>query len=143
MRLVLSMPPLRSSRVSKACTLCRKQKTRCYPSNSDDETCLRCETLAQTCSLARIDPVPSLNHRSTTTIIDSASASREHCDLDAINERYTSPNFQYSTWPYADKSDSSGLRMSSQVWSKDWIQMLQEMRDLGLPSSLCQRSPMR
>jgi hypothetical protein len=83
------MPPLRSSRVSKACTLCRRQKTRCYPSTTDDETCLRCETLAQTCSLSG----PSSGRRQTTSI-SVAVGSNEHINSDAINDRSVIPNFQ-------------------------------------------------
>ncbi|KAL6407574.1 hypothetical protein AUP68_08593 [Ilyonectria robusta] len=45
------MPPLRSGRASKACDLCRKQKTRCYASNDANGICLRCQTLSQPCSL--------------------------------------------------------------------------------------------
>lgn len=49
------MPPIRSSsgRASKACDLCRKCKTRCYTSSSGEGSCLRCETLAQSCSLRK------------------------------------------------------------------------------------------
>ncbi|KAH7142755.1 putative C6 finger domain protein [Dactylonectria estremocensis] len=56
------MPPLRSGRASKACDLCRKQKTRCYASNDANGICLRCKTLSQPCSL-------------TFTVTDSRSAS--------------------------------------------------------------------
>ncbi|KAH6624021.1 hypothetical protein B0J18DRAFT_427082 [Chaetomium sp. MPI-SDFR-AT-0129] len=45
------MPPLRTDRASKACTTCRRQKTRCYRSESGPGTCLRCQTLKQPCSL--------------------------------------------------------------------------------------------
>ncbi|KAF2791830.1 hypothetical protein K505DRAFT_418841 [Melanomma pulvis-pyrius CBS 109.77] len=43
------MPPDRG-RASKACTACRKQKTRCYDS-SNRRACLRCERLGWSCSL--------------------------------------------------------------------------------------------
>ncbi len=45
------MPPLKTARASKACDRCRKFKTRCYASDKEDGTCLRCDTLAQPCSL--------------------------------------------------------------------------------------------
>ncbi|ODV98404.1 hypothetical protein PACTADRAFT_48173 [Pachysolen tannophilus NRRL Y-2460] len=38
-----------ATRVSKACTTCRKQKTRCFPSTSSIG-CLRCSSLGQICS---------------------------------------------------------------------------------------------
>jgi hypothetical protein len=46
------MPPVRGGRASLACESCRKQKTRCYASGNQTGGCLRCETLAQPCSLA-------------------------------------------------------------------------------------------
>ena len=45
------MPPVRPGRASKACTACRRQKTRCYDSENSRGACLRCETLKQPCSL--------------------------------------------------------------------------------------------
>ncbi|KAK0384886.1 hypothetical protein NLU13_7365 [Sarocladium strictum] len=45
------MPPLRSGRASKACLLCRRYKTRCYASETEGGSCLRCQTLAEPCSL--------------------------------------------------------------------------------------------
>ncbi|KAJ5110180.1 hypothetical protein N7532_002825 [Penicillium argentinense] len=45
------MPPLRSGRASKACDLCRKNKTRCYAKDGAGNTCLRCHTLSLPCSL--------------------------------------------------------------------------------------------
>ncbi|KAL2870883.1 Zn(II)2Cys6 transcription factor [Aspergillus lucknowensis] len=46
------MPPDRG-RASKACTSCRKQKTRCYESGISGGPCLRCERLRQSCSFAQ------------------------------------------------------------------------------------------
>ncbi|KAJ5614883.1 hypothetical protein N7528_008537 [Penicillium herquei] len=47
------MPPLRSGRASKACDLCRRNKTRCYAGTGPGNTCLRCHTLSLSCSLER------------------------------------------------------------------------------------------
>lgn len=44
------MPPDRG-RASKACTACRKQKTRCYESGAARGSCLRCQRLELSCSL--------------------------------------------------------------------------------------------
>ena len=44
------MPPDRG-RASRACTACRKIKTRCYESDVTGRPCLRCERLGQACSL--------------------------------------------------------------------------------------------
>jgi hypothetical protein len=44
------MPPDRG-RASKACTACRKIKTRCYESDVNGKGCLRCERLGVGCSL--------------------------------------------------------------------------------------------
>ncbi|KAL5341343.1 hypothetical protein BJX70DRAFT_66262 [Aspergillus crustosus] len=46
------MPPDRG-RASRACTSCRKQKTRCYESGLPGAPCLRCEGLNQRCSFAQ------------------------------------------------------------------------------------------
>jgi hypothetical protein len=48
------MPPERVTpgRASKACTACRRAKTRCYASEKRTTSCLRCETLGHQCSLA-------------------------------------------------------------------------------------------
>jgi hypothetical protein len=48
------MPPDRG-RASRACTSCRKQKTRCYEPGIPGRACLRCDRLRQSCSLVRID----------------------------------------------------------------------------------------
>ncbi|CAG8018764.1 unnamed protein product [Penicillium salamii] len=48
------MPPDRG-RASRACTSCRKQKTRCYEPGIPGRACLRCDRLRQSCSLMRID----------------------------------------------------------------------------------------
>jgi hypothetical protein len=46
------MPPDRNGgRASKACTACRKIKTRCYESDTKGRACLRCERLRLGCSL--------------------------------------------------------------------------------------------
>jgi hypothetical protein len=45
------MPPDRG-RASRACTACRKIKTRCYESDLGGRPCLRCDRLGQPCSLA-------------------------------------------------------------------------------------------
>ncbi|KAJ6007259.1 hypothetical protein N7540_011235 [Penicillium herquei] len=45
------MPPLRSGRASKACDLCRRNKTRCYTGTGHGKNCLRCHTLSLSCSL--------------------------------------------------------------------------------------------
>lgn len=47
------MPPDRG-RASKACSACRKQKTRCYASEKGHAACLRCETLGHQCSLVDV-----------------------------------------------------------------------------------------
>lgn len=52
------MPPDRG-RASKACTACRKQKTRCYESVSG-LACLRCDRTGQQCSLVVEKPVSSV-----------------------------------------------------------------------------------
>ncbi|KAJ5618755.1 hypothetical protein N7510_002739 [Penicillium lagena] len=63
------MPPLRSGRASKACDLCRKNKTRCYANEGVKNTCLRCHTLSLPCSLEDIfenrssSPTPERQHR--------------------------------------------------------------------------------
>lgn len=44
------MPPERG-RASRACTSCRKIKTRCYESDIAGKPCLRCDRLGQACSL--------------------------------------------------------------------------------------------
>ncbi|KAL4787342.1 hypothetical protein BJX76DRAFT_345621 [Aspergillus varians] len=46
------MPPDRG-RASRACTSCRKQKTRCYESGLSGTSCLRCQRLNQRCSFAQ------------------------------------------------------------------------------------------
>ncbi|KAJ5280092.1 hypothetical protein N7478_005464 [Penicillium angulare] len=46
------MPPDRG-RASRACTSCRKQKTRCYEPGVPGKACLRCERLHQKCSLVQ------------------------------------------------------------------------------------------
>ncbi|KAL4940646.1 hypothetical protein BDV06DRAFT_17812 [Aspergillus oleicola] len=55
------MPPDRG-RASRACTSCRKQKTRCYESGLPGTSCLRCERLRQRCSflqdVVNEDPIP-------------------------------------------------------------------------------------
>ncbi|KAF2636671.1 hypothetical protein P280DRAFT_552840 [Massarina eburnea CBS 473.64] len=51
------MPPDRG-RASKACTACRKQKTRCYET-ATGRACLRCDRLGQECSLSG----EALSHR--------------------------------------------------------------------------------
>ncbi|KAE9370923.1 hypothetical protein N431DRAFT_343941 [Stipitochalara longipes BDJ] len=48
------MPPDRG-RASKACTACRKIKTRCYDSGASGRACLRCERLQVACSLSRLE----------------------------------------------------------------------------------------
>ncbi|KAJ5984949.1 hypothetical protein N7499_008793 [Penicillium canescens] len=48
------MPPNRG-RASRACTSCRKQKTRCYEPGIPGRACLRCDRLRQQCSLVQID----------------------------------------------------------------------------------------
>jgi hypothetical protein len=48
------MPPLRLGRASKACDLCRKNKTRCYAKDGVGNTCLRCHTLSLSCSLEHL-----------------------------------------------------------------------------------------
>ncbi|KAL4878474.1 hypothetical protein BJY04DRAFT_221196 [Aspergillus karnatakaensis] len=45
------MPPDRG-RASRACTSCRKQKTRCYESGLPGAACLRCDRLNQRCSFS-------------------------------------------------------------------------------------------
>lgn len=40
---------IRSARATKACDICRRQKTRCFPSQVS-AACLRCVTLGNNCS---------------------------------------------------------------------------------------------
>ncbi|KAJ6150251.1 hypothetical protein N7471_001450 [Penicillium samsonianum] len=47
------MPPDRG-RASRACTSCRKQKTRCYEAGIPGRACMRCDRLHQSCSLVQI-----------------------------------------------------------------------------------------
>ncbi|KAF3027066.1 hypothetical protein E8E15_008137 [Penicillium rubens] len=47
------MPPDRG-RASRACTSCRKQKTRCYEPGIPGRACMRCDRLHQSCSLVQI-----------------------------------------------------------------------------------------
>ncbi|CAG8907662.1 unnamed protein product [Penicillium nalgiovense] len=47
------MPPDRG-RASRACTSCRKQKTRCYEPGIPGRACMRCDRLHQNCSLMQI-----------------------------------------------------------------------------------------
>lgn len=49
------MPPERG-RASRACASCRKQKTRCYESDTPGKPCLRCERLHQQCSFVQTWP---------------------------------------------------------------------------------------
>ncbi|OJJ02344.1 hypothetical protein ASPVEDRAFT_83854 [Aspergillus versicolor CBS 583.65] len=62
------MPPDRG-RASKACTSCRRQKTRCYESGISGTPCLRCERLNQRCSfiddVVTEEPVPSGSNTDT------------------------------------------------------------------------------
>ena len=59
--ITIIMPPDRG-RASKACTSCRKIKTRCYESDIVGKPCLRCDRLQQPCSLD-VRPVGSSEHR--------------------------------------------------------------------------------
>lgn len=118
------MPPLRSSRVSKACTLCRKQKTRCYPCNGDDETCLRCETLAQTCSLSGPSTV-----RQQTTSTSIAPGSHIKLDSNLINERCAISNSQQVL--RLIMPNSNAWRDLSQALSRDWTQRIVATIDHG------------
>ncbi|KAL4966303.1 uncharacterized protein BDV14DRAFT_208290 [Aspergillus stella-maris] len=65
------MPPDRG-RASKACTSCRKQKTRCYESGLPGTSCLRCERLRQRCSLSQnvADEQPNSSDSSTNARLE-------------------------------------------------------------------------
>ncbi|RAL04664.1 uncharacterized protein BO80DRAFT_461731 [Aspergillus ibericus CBS 121593] len=64
------MPPDRG-RASRACTSCRKQKTRCYEAGTRDGACLRCERLQRKCSF-----VPSPVPETTQALSDPGTAIR-------------------------------------------------------------------
>lgn len=97
------MPPLRTDRVSKACTTCRRQKTRCYRSENGLGTCLRCKTLKQRCSLE-----PSYNE----ALVTESPCSRPGIDQDtSVNQRYACfvayDNRGLLTMPRLDRLESA------------------------------------
>ncbi|KAF1932192.1 uncharacterized protein M421DRAFT_286202 [Didymella exigua CBS 183.55] len=53
--------PLDRGRASRACTACRKQKTRCYES-ARDLACLRCKHIGQWCSLELDSTASAVRH---------------------------------------------------------------------------------
>lgn len=72
---------VRTSRAAKACDICRKQKTRCFPSGSS-RSCLRCVTLGFECSFLTQDPdgppdfaMAPLNHQHSTGLFSSGTGS--------------------------------------------------------------------
>lgn len=79
-----SMPPLRTDRASKACTTCRRQKTRCYQSDTGLAACLRCQTLKQSCSLELQNEVRIPG--------DGSHLGREAVQDSAVNQRYPLPS---------------------------------------------------
>ncbi|EMG48818.1 Zinc-finger transcription factor, putative [Candida maltosa Xu316] len=68
-----------ASRTLKACELCRKQKTRCFRSPENPNSCLRCRFLSKTCSFEKEDNPDNiggvlpfnLSSQETTKKIDS------------------------------------------------------------------------
>ncbi|KIW02086.1 hypothetical protein, variant [Verruconis gallopava] len=71
------MPPDRG-RAGRACVACRKQKTRCYAGERPGASCLRCNTLRQSCSFTTEAEVqsPSL----ATPALGSVSATDARLD---------------------------------------------------------------
>ncbi|KAF2453466.1 hypothetical protein BDY21DRAFT_126055 [Lineolata rhizophorae] len=65
------MPPDRG-RASRACTACRKQKTRCYESGTSGSACLRCERLRQPCSFAVLSGGDESHVPSRSATVDSS-----------------------------------------------------------------------
>ncbi|CEJ94354.1 hypothetical protein VHEMI09892 [[Torrubiella] hemipterigena] len=65
------MPALRNGRASRACTTCRRGKTRCYTDANGTKSCLRCHTLALSCSFNKDDGFIS------STLIDNKVVENE------------------------------------------------------------------
>ncbi|PYH49022.1 uncharacterized protein BP01DRAFT_353340 [Aspergillus saccharolyticus JOP 1030-1] len=79
------MPPIRTGRALKACNSCRKNKTRCYPSNNMNGGCLRCVTLAQPCSLDLELARPSRKLSPSTQSLSKQNSALEQ--QSAVDER--------------------------------------------------------
>lgn len=81
------MPPNRDGgRASKACSSCRKQKTRCYDSQSGG-ACLRCQTLKLSCSLqVSVTSQARRNYERRSPSLDQAATQGHHeKDSPAVN----------------------------------------------------------
>ena len=62
--------PHDKGRASRACDSCRKLKTRCYESRAADSSCLRCERLEISCSLAKLRSTRRQAHAPPNAAID-------------------------------------------------------------------------
>ncbi|KAL4869466.1 hypothetical protein BDV12DRAFT_82031 [Aspergillus spectabilis] len=80
------MPPDRG-RASRACTSCRKQKTRCYESGLPGAPCLRCERLNQRCSFAHdvVEDEPTSSEPNTGARLERLEKAVAHL-LDRLGE---------------------------------------------------------
>lgn len=83
------MPPLRTAaaRVSRACDICRKGKTRCYTDSPSARSCLRCQTLRLRCSLdnaARPTP-PKTRERSSESDTSTTVLEARYFDASALH----------------------------------------------------------
>lgn len=105
------MPPLRTDRASKACTTCRRQKTRCYQSENGLGACLRCQTLKQSCSL-------DIQNGDTITE-DGPNLGREAVQGSAINQRYPLPprvlDTQWLTWGRLDRLECALVKLVDRI----------------------------
>ncbi|KAH6874350.1 hypothetical protein B0T10DRAFT_205586 [Thelonectria olida] len=115
------MPPLRSGRASKACDLCRKNKTRCYATNGVSDSCLRCETLSQPCSLTTIPNSEPLSYTPAhQNRLDEAPRPPSKGRSSSVDTRFV-PTFCQSNRAklMSNRVDSRSLRRPFRLWLID------------------------